>query len=60
MNLLTPIAFALTALLPVIIAMYLLKLPREDRLISSVYLWRMRFGASPFVFRATGRCRQAS
>lgn len=45
MNLLTPIAFALTALLPVIIAMYLLKLPREDRLISSVYLWRMRFGA---------------
>lgn len=40
MNFLTPIAFALTALLPIIIAMYLLKLRREERIVSSLYLWR--------------------
>ncbi len=40
MSFLTPIAFALTALLPVIIAMYLLKLRREERIVSSLYLWR--------------------
>jgi len=37
---LTPAAFALAALLPVIIAMYLLKLRRTEQLVSSVYLWR--------------------
>lgn len=40
MAFLTPVAFALAALLPVVIAMYFLKLRREDRLISSVYLWQ--------------------
>jgi hypothetical protein len=37
---LTPAAFFLTALLPVIIAMYLLKLRRQERQVSSIYLWR--------------------
>ena len=40
MNFLAPLAFALTALLPVIIALYFLKLRREERLVSSVYLWQ--------------------
>lgn len=40
MSFLSPIAFALLALLPVIIAMYLLKLRRTEHTISSVYLWR--------------------
>jgi Ca-activated chloride channel family protein len=36
---LAPLAFALLALLPVIVAMYLLKLRRTEQQISSVYLW---------------------
>ncbi|MFZ5916747.1 MAG: vWA domain-containing protein [Chloroflexota bacterium] len=40
MSFLTPAAFVLAALLPVIIAMYLLKLRRTEQLVSSVYLWR--------------------
>ena len=40
MSFLTPLAFALLALLPVIIAMYLLKLRRTEHEVSSVYLWR--------------------
>jgi Ca-activated chloride channel family protein len=40
MNFLAPAAFGLAILLPVIIAMYLLKLRRTEREISSVYLWR--------------------
>jgi Mg-chelatase subunit ChlD len=40
MSFLAPAAFALLALLPVIIAMYLLKLRRTEQVVSSVYLWR--------------------
>jgi hypothetical protein len=40
MSFLTPAAFALAVLLPVIVAMYLLKLRRTERVISSTYLWR--------------------
>jgi Ca-activated chloride channel homolog len=40
MNFLTPAAFALAVLLPVIIAMYLLKLRRTEQTVSSVYLWQ--------------------
>jgi Ca-activated chloride channel family protein len=40
MNFLAPAAFLLAALLPVIVAMYLLKLRRSERVVSSVYLWR--------------------
>ena len=40
MSFLTPIAFALAALLPIIVAMYFLKLRREDHLVSSTYLWQ--------------------
>ena len=40
MSFLTPAAFALAVLLPVIIAMYLLKLRRIERVVSSTYLWR--------------------
>jgi len=40
MNLLTPLAFALVALLPVIIALYFLKLRRTEQRVSSTYLWR--------------------
>ncbi|MGC9320559.1 MAG: BatA domain-containing protein [Armatimonadota bacterium] len=40
MNFLTPLAFALAALLPVIVALYFLKLRREERVISSIYLWQ--------------------
>ena len=40
MSFLTPAAFFLAALLPVIIAMYLLKLRRQERQVSSIYLWR--------------------
>ena len=35
-----PLAFALTALIPVIIALYFLKLRRQEQVISSVYLWQ--------------------
>jgi len=39
-NFLNPLAFSLAALLPVIVALYFLKLRREERTISSTYLWR--------------------
>ncbi|MBE7471692.1 MAG: hypothetical protein DPW09_40035 [Anaerolineae bacterium] len=40
MTLLTPLALALLALLPPIIALYLLKLRRQDHVVSSTYLWQ--------------------
>jgi Ca-activated chloride channel homolog len=40
MSFLTPAAFALAALLPLIVIMYLLKLRRTEQTVSSVYLWR--------------------
>jgi len=40
MNFLAPAAFALAALIPIIIVMYLLKLRRTERTVSSVYLWQ--------------------
>jgi hypothetical protein len=40
MSFLTPAAFFLSSLLPVIVLMYLLKLRRTERLVSSTYLWR--------------------
>lgn len=40
MTLLTPLALALLALIPPIIALYLLKLRRQDYEVSSVYLWQ--------------------
>lgn len=40
MNFITPLAFALAALIPVIVAMYLLKLRREERTVSSTFLWQ--------------------
>jgi len=40
MNFLTPAAFALGLLIPVIVAFYLLKLRRTEREVSSTYLWR--------------------
>lgn len=40
MSFLTPLAFLLAILLPVIIAMYLLKLRRTDHVVSSTYLWQ--------------------
>ncbi len=40
MTFLTPLAFALLALIPPIIALYLLKLRRQDHLVSSTYLWQ--------------------
>jgi hypothetical protein len=36
----TPLSFALLALMPVIVALYFLKLRREERTVSSVYLWQ--------------------
>jgi Ca-activated chloride channel homolog len=39
-NFLTPAAFALAILLPIIVAMYLLKLRRTEQVIASVYLWQ--------------------
>jgi hypothetical protein len=40
MGFLTPAAWALAVLLPIIIAMYLLKLRRSDQEVSSLYLWQ--------------------
>ncbi len=40
MQFLAPAAFALAALLPIIVAMYLLKLRRTEEVVSSTYLWR--------------------
>jgi Ca-activated chloride channel family protein len=37
---LAPAAFALAALVPIIVAMYLLKLRRTEQVVSSVYLWQ--------------------
>lgn len=39
MNFLTPLAFLLAITLPIVIAMYLLKLRRTDHTVSSTYLW---------------------
>lgn len=40
MNFLAPAAFFLTLLLPLIVALYLLRLRRTEREVPSVYLWR--------------------
>ena len=40
MNFLAPLGLALGLLLPVIVALYLLKLRRTERPVSSTYLWR--------------------
>ena len=40
MSFLTPAAFALMAFIPVVIAMYLLRLRRTEQIVSSVYLWQ--------------------
>ncbi|MCB0178157.1 MAG: BatA and WFA domain-containing protein [Anaerolineae bacterium] len=40
MTFLSPLAFALLALIPPIIALYLLKLRRQDYEVSSIYLWQ--------------------
>jgi Ca-activated chloride channel family protein len=40
MSFLTPLAFTLAALLPIIVALYFLKLRREEHIVSSVYLWQ--------------------
>ena len=40
MNFLAPAGFALGLLLPVIVALYLLKLRRTEHEVSSIYLWR--------------------
>lgn len=40
MNFLTPLAFTLAILLPIIVAMYLLKLRRTEQVVSSTYLWQ--------------------
>jgi Ca-activated chloride channel homolog len=40
MSFIAPSAFVLAVLLPIIVAMYLLKLRRTEQVVSSVYLWR--------------------
>jgi len=40
MHFLIPASFALAAFIPLIIAMYLLRLRRTEQVVSSVYLWR--------------------
>jgi Ca-activated chloride channel homolog len=40
MSFLAPAAFAFTLLIPIVIAMYLLKLRRSEQVVSSVYLWQ--------------------
>ncbi|MEZ4714409.1 MAG: VWA domain-containing protein [Caldilineaceae bacterium] len=40
MNFLSPAAFALVLLLPIVVAMYLLRLQRTEQIVSSTYLWR--------------------
>ena len=40
MSLLAPTALALALLLPVVVAMYVLKLRREEQVVSSIYLWQ--------------------
>ena len=41
MSFLAPMALFLSLLLPLIVAMYLLKLRRTERIVSSTYLWRV-------------------
>ena len=40
MSFLAPVAFGLLALVPVLIALYLLRLRRSEQVVSSTYLWR--------------------
>jgi Ca-activated chloride channel family protein len=40
MSFLTPWAFILAALLPIIVALYFLRLRREEQTVSSIYLWQ--------------------
>ena len=40
MSFLAPAAFVLAALIPVVIAMYLLRLRRTEQVVSSIYLWQ--------------------
>jgi Ca-activated chloride channel homolog len=40
MSFLQPLAFLLIGLIPIVIAMYLLKLRRTEQQVSSIYLWR--------------------
>lgn len=40
MGLLAPLALSLSVLVPVVVAMYLLKLRREERTVSSTFLWQ--------------------
>ena len=40
MAFLTPFALFLTILLPIVVAMYLLKLRRTEQILSSTYLWQ--------------------
>ncbi|MEZ4658872.1 MAG: VWA domain-containing protein [Caldilineaceae bacterium] len=40
MNFLSPVAFTLALLLPLIVAMYLLRLQRTEQIVSSTFLWR--------------------
>ena len=40
MSFFAPAAFALALLIPVVIALYLLRLRRIEQQVSSVYLWR--------------------
>ncbi|MBN1888762.1 MAG: VWA domain-containing protein [Thermoflexales bacterium] len=40
MNFLVPLAFSLASLLPIIVALYFLKLRRQIQRVSSTYLWR--------------------
>ncbi len=40
MSFISPLAFSLTILLPILIAMYLLKLRRTKQVVSSTYLWQ--------------------
>lgn len=40
MSFLTPFAFVLAVLLPIVVAFYFLKLRRQEQVVSSVYLWQ--------------------
>jgi hypothetical protein len=40
MGLLAPVALVLALLIPAVVAMYLLKLRREERTVSSTFLWQ--------------------
>ena len=45
MSFLAPAAFALALLIPVIVALYLLRLRRTEQVVSSTYLWRRNIAA---------------